>query len=301
MDKIDEKWVRPHLNFSTEWWYFTGFLNEKFGFEVSVFLSNERSFLFGTYFPFVKPFLAHFAITDTEKGQFVFNEWSKMIDISRYAESSLPLYLQIGGASLMANGNGYLIQTNTEYYTLSLLVEARKPPVFHGTNGIIKMGKGSSYYYSFTNMNVTGILRREKEFIAVKGSAWHDHQFGDFTVKNIHWKWFSLRLDNNMELMAFMFEDKKGDVQKYLTAVLPDGSKKFYKDFSVKELKTENKMGTEWNLEFSEGSFIISSMLGGQTVRSKIFSVPEYAEMLSIVKGNIFGQDVSGYAYVEVV
>ena len=300
MKKIDRELVMPHLHFTTEWWYFTGFLNGQFGFEVAIFLSNPKFLPMSVYFPFVKSFLAHFAVTDIEKKVFAYNERTKTADLSRLSKGDVPLNIKIGEISVMSNGNDYLLNANSDEYTLSLLLQSTKPPVTHGENGIIHMGSGSSYYYSLPNMHATGVLRRGNEFLSVKGSAWHDHQFGNFSVNGTGWQWFSLHLHGDIELMSFILQDKAGNIQKYIALILPDGNKKLYDDFSVETLKHNGVYGTEWKLKFSDGEFIIKSMQDNQIVRSKIPSVPEYAEMLSSVSGKIFGKQTQGYAYVEI-
>ena len=300
MERFDKDLFLPHRRFGLEWWYFTGFLNGRFGFEATIFLSESRGLPLSIYFPFVKSILSHFAITDLKEKRFTFNEWTKLIDLSRQDNDRTLLNISAGGVSLMSNGLSYMLSANCAEYSLSLLLNARKPPVAHGENGIIAMGKNSSYYYSITNMSASGIVRKRGEFFEVKGAAWHDHQFGNFTVSGMGWSWFSLRLKNDIEIMAFLLNDKRGNRWKYLTLIMPGGSKKAISDFEIRTLN-ESKYGTEWQIEFSGGKFVVTSMQEGQFARSKMPFVPEYAEMLSSVKGEIFGKQTEGYAYVEIV
>ncbi len=300
---ISEDWFLPHPRMGVEWWYFTGLLNEKFGFEITVFMSEPRMLPMSIYFPFVKSFLVHFTITDLEDKCFVSDEWTKLIDLSAFSRNGTAglLNLNIGGVSLVSNGTDYMINARSSRgYMLSLLLSAEKKPVMHGKNGIINMGTGDSYYYSLTGMRAAGIMQKGSKFFEVSGSAWHDHQFGNFEVSGLGWEWFSLRFTNKIEIMAFLLRDRKGKTWKYMTIVMPDGTQKSVPNFNLKHIR-ENKYPEEFQFEFSEGSFTIESMLENQIIKSKIRFVPEYAEMLCRVKGRIFGEDVNGYGYTEIV
>ncbi len=297
----EKDWFLPHLRVGVEWWYFTGLLNNRFGFEVSIFMSEPRMLPMSTYFPFVRSFLAHFAIFDREKDMFYFEEKTRIADISRLSQGKSLLNLDVSGINVLSNGANYIIGANTEKFTLSLLLQAKKPVIPHGDGGIISMLNGDSYYYSVTNMEASGFLRNGNEFLKLSGSAWHDHQFGNFTVKGVAWDWFSLRFSNNIEIMAFLLKDKKGNVEKYGTLVKTDGSAIPINNFKITTLETKNNYPVKWQFEFEEGNFIVQSVSDKQVIRSKLPFVPQYAEMLSDVNGMLFGENVSGYAYVEIV
>ena len=54
-------------------------------------------------------------------------------------------------------------------------------PLLHGEEGCIDFGPaGSSYYYSRPRMAATGTIEVGGEVLEVEGSAWFDHQWGDF-------------------------------------------------------------------------------------------------------------------------
>src|SRR4029450_10254533 len=64
---------------------------------------------------------------------------------------------------------------------LELTLAATKPPALHDHDGWIDFGPaGSSYYYSRTAMTAAGTLTLDGKPLAVDGSAWFDHQWGDF-------------------------------------------------------------------------------------------------------------------------
>jgi len=62
--------------------------------------------------------------------------------------------------------------------------------------------------------------------IAVEGSAWFDHQWGDFiTVGGGGWDWFAINLDDGTDLTLSLVRDADGTYPLiYGTLVRPDGS-----------------------------------------------------------------------------
>jgi predicted secreted hydrolase len=47
--------------------------------------------------------------------------------------------------------------------------------------------------------------------VAVSGQAWHDHQWGDFSMSQFAgWDWFSVQFDNNTELMLYLIRQPDG-------------------------------------------------------------------------------------------
>lgn len=85
---------------------------------------------------------------------------------------------------------------------LDVTVISNRPPLVVGGNGYIALGdKGdSSYYYSYSNMKVTGTIKYNGVTDNItSGIAWIDRQYGPFTVgvnsSNLY-EWFSLQLDN---------------------------------------------------------------------------------------------------------
>ncbi len=290
----------PHLDFETEWWYFTGFLNEKYGFEFTVFLAKPRFLPLGGSFMAVRPSLTHFTVTDLERNKFFFTEWMKWTDFTHEGVEGNLLKMRSKYMRFETNGKEYLIQADGEEYELVLHGENEKGIVPHGEDGIIEMPEGKSYYYTAPRCKATGFLRIEETFRSVSGNFWHDHQWGNFQVKG-GWDWLGIRLENKTEIMVFRIKNKKGNlISKYLSVVLPDGTVQKFDSFTLTPLSENEKYPAEWELEFEKGKLFVKSVPIKQVIRSKIPSVPEYAEMLSFVEGALFGEKTKGYAFVEI-
>ena len=75
-------------------------------------------------------------------------------------------------------------------------------PVLHNGNGWIDFGPaGGSYYYSRPLLDVTGDLAAGGQAHQVHGTAWFDHQWGDFiSVGGGGWDWFAVNLADGTAL-----------------------------------------------------------------------------------------------------
>ena len=95
---------------------------------------------------------------------------------------------------------------------LDLLLRTTKPPALHDTDGWIDFGPaGGSYYYSRTAMDATGSVVLHGETLDVTGTAWFDHQWGDFiSVGGGGWDWFAVNLEDGTDLTLSLVRDADG-------------------------------------------------------------------------------------------
>ena len=110
---------------------------------------------------------------------------------------------------------------------LDLRLQATKPAALHGDDGWIDFGPaGGSYYYSRTSMTASGTLLLDGTTLAVRGSAWFDHQWGDFiAVGGGGWDWFAVNLDDGTDLTLSLVRDADGSYPLiYGTVVAADGT-----------------------------------------------------------------------------
>lgn len=246
---FSEKDHFPHKRFSVEWWYFTGFLNEdsvsdkpdSSGKEISRGSrpdgkANWQYAFEVTFFRARRPFegrMLHIALykLDNAEGaaRFLYGE-----SVSPCAGRKRKVS---GGKAVVCVGNSYLAfneRKNTFIFDVEVPVRANaqnasKSKIVkkvrlklevslhdvmpQGKNGVLQMahGKGgSSYYFTYPNASVKGILEEGTGALKVRGTAWHDHQFGNFTVFDSAWDWFSLRFDEQkLYIMVFGFRKLK--------------------------------------------------------------------------------------------
>ncbi len=181
-----------------EWWYFTAYVHGSDGHHYSVFFTLfKRS-------GFVLP-VSQVVNLDTG-GRLGHSE-------ALYPASVGPsaLDVRVPTARLRFRpSSGWLVEASDPAYSLSMTATPEKPYVAHGGGtGLIRQGGGLSHYYSATLMAVRGTIANEVHAIRFTGTAWFDHQWGDFatTPSALHWDWFSCRFDDRTELMLYRFRD----------------------------------------------------------------------------------------------
>jgi len=241
---FSEKDHFPHRQFPVEWWYFTGFLSEnplkgnisnssgnmdnKLIDEYSFSLRQYEYAFEVTFFRAKRPFEGHmlhialYKLNKAEKGgQFLYGE---KVSLCTIGERKLT-----GGEKVICVKDSYLAfnksknaftcdvsvpaKTNTrsgDKRALHLKLEmSLHSMMLQGKNGLMPMvhGEGgASYYFTYPDVSVKGTVSDGENVSNVEGTAWHDHQFGDFTVFDSAWDWFSLRFEKQkIYVMVFGF------------------------------------------------------------------------------------------------
>ena len=196
----------------TEWWYVTGHLttmdgSRAFGYEAVVFRAIRGDF--------PVTWASHMALTEKPRsgrqGSFTYYERAEIgpqVDITAMIDAPVAAAFAITGAdplspatfendpwSMIVGLDGSM-QIGAEWFDLQLA--APETPVLHDNDGWVDFDvAGGSYYYSRTRMPTGGTLTVDGEVLAVQGTSWFDHQWGDFiAVGGGGWDWFALTLDD---------------------------------------------------------------------------------------------------------
>jgi predicted secreted hydrolase len=174
----------------TEWWYYTGHLRDaggrKWGFEYVIFRAERGRFPVS--------WASHLAVTDETGGRFTYaqrNEIGPQVDRSPADGFDLSIAGSGAGPWTMRGRDGSdrltaqaeSSETSADVASIGLDLELQDAsgPALHAGSGWIDFGPaGSSYYYSRTRMAATGTLEVDGDAIDVTGTAWFDHQWGDF-------------------------------------------------------------------------------------------------------------------------
>jgi predicted secreted hydrolase len=237
----------------TEWWYYTGHLKardgRRFGFEYVIFRA-ERG-LFPT------SWVAHLAITDEDNDRFFYSQrlevgpgadramanasasatqpgfdlWIAGADPTQGADAPRPPWSMTGrdgtdALSAVLSPDEATAAGAPAGLALDLDLVATKPAVLHDEDGWIDFGPaGGSYYYSRTAMTAAGSLTVDGTTADVTGSAWFDHQWGDFiSVGGGGWDWFAVNLEDGTDLTLSLVRDVDGTYPLiYGTLVACDG------------------------------------------------------------------------------
>jgi predicted secreted hydrolase len=317
----------------TEWWYYTGHLRDmasgaEYGFEYVIFRAERGAF--------PVTWASHLAITDQGHGLFHYaqrsavgagvdqdpgpaNGFSFVLgpDPTDPATAGRPAWTMAG-----VSGNDHLAAqlAPAEAATagspgglgLDLTLKAAKPPVLEGGSGWIDFGPaGGSYYYSRTDLLVSGSIVVGGHPLQVDGTAWFDHQWGDFiAVGGGGWDWFAVNLADGTDLTLSLVRAADGtDSLVYGTLVDAHGRATHLgrNAFSVQATAhwTSRATGVTypsgWSVSIPDQSLEISlhPTMAGQELDTRATTGVIYWEGSQVVQAVHAGQAVTGQGYVE--
>jgi predicted secreted hydrolase len=239
----------PHLEYQTEWWYYTGNVvgadGRRFGFQLTFF---RRAFAPDPADASVaglasrQVYFAHFAITDVAAGRHAAAErFSRGAGgLAGATGEPFAVWLEDWRAdALNADGSAVRLTTRDAAWDLSLDLELRatKPLVAHGDRGLSPKSDepgNASYYIGYTRMTAAGRLATSasatvdspaQREIEVTGEAWFDHEWSTSALgaEAVGWDWFSLQLDDGREVMFFQIRRDDGTVEPASGGTLVEG------------------------------------------------------------------------------
>ena len=291
----------------TEWWYYTGHLaaddGRRFGFEFVIFRAERGDFPVS--------WASHLALTDEADGRFRYGQRSAIGGHVSVATTGFDLALS-GWAMSGANGHDRLNAEANDFGIALDLVDTRTEPVLHDGDGWVDFGPaGGSYYYSRPRMEAEGLVLLEGEHLHVTGTAWFDHQWGDFIAVGAGgWDWFAVNLDDGTDLMLGLVRASDGSYPLMRgTLVRADGSVEHLatETFSVESTGSWTSPTTGvtypagWHVSVpAEGLEIdLLPTVAGQELDTRPSTGAIYWEGSQVVSATRDGQPVGGQAYVE--
>jgi len=321
----------------TEWWYYTGHLRaddgSRFGFEFVIFRAERGSF--------PTSWVSHLAVTDERGDRFLYSQRLEIgpgVDRSPRDPAGVPVGfdLSLSGADpsraetagrppwAMSGSAGIdrltAVLAPEEAETagapgglgLDLTLVATKPAALHDRDGWIDFGPaGGSYYYSRTAMTATGTLNVDGRSLEVDGSAWFDHQWGDFiSVGGGGWDWFAVNLDDGTDLTLSLVRDADGSYPLiYGTVVDPDGAVRHLDrdafEVEVTERWTSPATGADypagWSIRIPSEDLVISlePTVATQELDTRATTGVIYWEGSQVVRASRAGKPLGGEGYME--
>jgi len=224
-----------HPDFATEWWYFTGNLQDdehrRFGYQLTLFRvglkpgepaddSDWRA---------TQLYMGHFAISDIENRRHHSSERFSRAAAGLAGAEASPLNVWIGPWSIRGGDKGLFpihIEASTPDMAISLSVESgSKAMVLQGENGLSRKGAmpgDASYYYSYTRLPTSGEIRFDGRHFKVAGDSWFDREWSSsaLAADQAGWDWFALQLDDGRDLMFYRMRGKDGQAQPFSSGVL---------------------------------------------------------------------------------
>jgi predicted secreted hydrolase len=301
----------------TEWWYYTGHLGatdgRHFGFEFVIFRAERGSFPIS--------WASHLALTDEAGNHFMYDQKSQIgpaVDLRAPDQGGFDL--AIGGTTPSEPiwrmtglvGRDRLDVHGTQFALALDLTDTRSAPVLHDGDGWVDFGPaGGSYYYSRPRMSAAGELVLERERLAVQGTAWFDHQWGDFiAVGSGGWDWFAVNLDDGTDLTLSLVRAADGSLPLvYGTLASGDGSVRHLArdQFSVTAIgswtspRTGAAYPAGWRINVPDAQLTIdlTPTVTDQELDTRPTTGVIYWEGSQIVSATRDGSAVGGEAYVE--
>lgn len=223
-----------HPDFRTEWWYFTGNVQDEwgkpFGFKMTIFRSatappegRVESALAAN-----QVYLCHFAISDVAGRDH--QAWETVgregFDQARASTVNLDVGLK-DFSILMAPDETITLKAGKDHAGLDLKLSPAKPFVIHGEKGIHQkadIAGQASHYITYTRLNTTGTLRWRDKAYTVSGLSWMDHEFGSDYLSDSQagWDWFAIQLDNGYDLMLYQLRNKDGSANTHSIGSIVD-------------------------------------------------------------------------------
>lgn len=219
-----------HPEFRTEWWYFTGNLQDassrRYGFELTFFRiglaaeATPRGSAWGTQ----QMWMAHFAVTDPEGRRFTAAQRLARDALGLGGVRAAPFRVWVKDWSV----EGAFAEGRTEFHlrardaeiAIDLRVGGEREPVLQGDRGLDAKGPepgNASYYYSMPRLAGTGELTTGGKSVDVSGAIWMDREWSTSALTQgiAGWDWFALRLDDGRDLMFYRLRRDDGSASEF--------------------------------------------------------------------------------------
>jgi predicted secreted hydrolase len=312
-----------HNEFRIEWWYYTGNLksenDREFGYQLTFFrvgLDESSKTKNPSSWKVDHIYFAHMTVSDIQGEKFHFFERINRKGINNAGAESDRLHVWNENWSLTLKNKAHNLQAKEKGIGLNLNLTPIKKRILHGENGVSKKGSGAgnaSHYFSFPRMKTTGEILLKGETIPVRGTSWMDHEFSSNQLnKNlVGWDWFSIKLDNQTELMLYQLRKKNGgkDPHSSGTLISPDGKSRHIPnhEFTINPNKfwvsphTKATYPAGWTLTLPEGELQVTPDFSDQELYNLRSISGSYWEGSVSIQGKLNGESVSGKGYVELV
>jgi predicted secreted hydrolase len=312
----------PHERFQTEWWYYTGSLNDEngrlFGYQLTFFrrglVPPDELAVRGSEWAVNQVYLAHFTVSDIEADQFYYWEQSARGAAGLAGAQADPIF-QVWLYDWKVQQAGldtFQLVAQQEGIRLELQLEDVKGPVLHGENGYSQKGEqpgNASYYFSQTRLISRGKLVINDRQYTVTGTSWMDHEFSTSVLSGgqIGWDWFSLQLDDGREIMVYTIRRADGslDPHSYGTLIKTDRSTRQLsaENFSIHVTKSWHSAKSDtdypagWELSIPDEKLVlqIEPLMADQELLVSF----TYWEGAVQFQGTWGSETVSGRGYVE--
>ncbi len=310
-----------HDDHRIEWWYYTGHLEadsgRRFGYQLTFFRTGiDQTPTNPSTWAVRDLYTAHFAVSDIETQQHhCFQRNSRQGTGQAGAEAN---HYTVWNAhwKVELDGECHRLQALEDAVGIDLRLCPEKPVVLHGDSGMSQKGQmtgNASHYYSFTRMATTGTVQIDGTEFRIQGHSWMDHEFSTSFLEpdQVGWDWFSIQLDNGVDLMVYRMRRKDGTTDPFSsgTFVRKDGSSLHLtrEQFQVTPTRTWTSGETQatypldWNIVIPDLGYelVIQSVFDDQEMTTRDTTGITYWEGAITVTGERGEDAVTGHGYME--
>lgn len=230
----------PHPDYQTEWWYYTGNLNDAdgqhFGYQFTIFrratLPPDQRADRVSDWTADQIYMGHFALTDVAGQDYQAFEHFARGGAGLAGAQADPYHVWLEDWQVEEVAPGVTrLQAAAGDVALDLTLTDLKGPVLHGDRGYSQKGPdpgNASTYTSLTRLASEGTVTVGGRSLPVEGLSWQDHEYSTsaLAADQVGWDWFALQLDDGSELKVFHIRKADGSVDHFSagTFVAPDGA-----------------------------------------------------------------------------
>jgi predicted secreted hydrolase len=308
-----------HPAFKIEWWYYTGNVEtdrgRRFGYQVTFFrVGVEVQPRNPSSFAVRDLFIAHIAVTDAAAKRYVSAERINRAGVGWAGASLTDYHVWNEDWEVRLDYGRHRLQARDAKFAIDLILYEDRPPVLHGDRGYSQKGMtpgNASQYYSLTRMPTEGSIFVDGERFDVRGASWMDHEFGtSFLEKGQRgWDWFSLQLDDGIDIMLYQFRGQDGSADSHSSGtIVANGTYRrlMFGEFALvpgrqwTSSATNTSYPVEWQVKVpGEGlALSVRPVLDGQEMSGARSGV-SYWEGAVDIEGTRNGKPITGRGYLE--
>lgn len=312
-----------HPEYRIEWWYVTGWLDapglpDPFGFQITFFRSRtDVAADHPSRFAASQLLFAHAALTDLRARRLRHDERIARAGFGIAEASTSDTDVRLRGWRLLragpVDGHTYTasVEASDRGFALNLRLAATQPVLLQGQAGYSRKGPEpaqASYYLSEPQLAASGTLRVDGQSLAVRGTAWLDHEWSESLLHPdaVGWDWIGMNLADGGALTAFRLRRRDGSALWAGGSFRPrGGSAQVFGpgDVVFTPLRhwlspaTQARYPVEWRVETPAGRFEVRALLDAQELDGRRSTGSVYWEGLSDLQ-HADGQRV-GRGYLE--
>ncbi|MZG52717.1 MAG: carotenoid 1,2-hydratase [Nitrospinae bacterium] len=314
-----------HENFRIEWWYYTGNLESekgrRFGYQLTFFrvgLEGDKPIRNPSKWKIDHIYFAHMTVSDIQNEKFYFFERINRKGIKNAGAETDRFLIWNSDWNLSAERDTHNLKALEKETGMELKLTPVKKRVFHGKDGISVKGSGkgnASHYFSFTRMKTEGSVFIKGEKFEVNGTSWMDREFSSNQLNPslVGWDWFSLKLDNQTEIMLYQLRQKDGKTDPHSSGTFVSADENYRhltsKEFTLtpKNSWTSKNTGATypaaWEIDLPDSDIhlYVAPDFSDQELYHLRSISGSYWEGSVSIKGNVKGKPVTGKGYVELV